>query len=115
MSNLNKLSKKGLSSTVAVVLTILISMTLAITFGLVITSSFTINLGPQLACTELGISKPLAINSACYDSANKELQVVLERNFDISNVYNLGFKLDTQEISNEKSWSCSPSCGACTV
>jgi len=115
MPNLNKLSKKGLSSTVAVVLTILISMTLAITFGLVITGSFIINLGPQLSCTELGISRPISASSACYDSANKELKVVLERNFDVSNVYDINFKLDTQEVSNEKSWTCGLSCGACKV
>lgn len=106
------LANRGMSNLVSALAIMVVSMILAISLGAAITSLSRLSLSPALSCTQLQINSPIALSSVCYDSSSAELRATISRNLgaDVSQ-----FELSLIDGAQNKKFSCTESCGTCTI
>ncbi len=110
------MNKKALSSVIAVVLLISISiLAVGILSTYVIKSSKSIQLSPESSCLDLKINQALKIESVCYDSklAIKEIKTTIRRNINTEQISSLSF---THIIENKRErWEVGGTCANCKL
>ncbi len=75
----NKINKKGISTVVASVLLIMVSIVALTLVWTAIRPMIATSLSPQISCIELQSESAIKINSACYNNNTKELELLIER------------------------------------
>lgn len=108
------MNKRALSSVIAVVLLISISIiAVGIISTYVITSSKSIQLSPESSCLDLKINQALKIESVCYNSTIKEIKTTIKRNINTEQISSIDFT-HISENKKEK-WEVGGQCLNCKL
>lgn len=103
-------NKKAISSIIATLIIILVSL-VAVSMLWITFNNFAneIKMSPEINCFDIKIQPPITINSVCYNSENKQIEVELKRNFNEIQINSLKLITETRE------WQCSSACGNCII
>ena len=112
---MQSINKKGLSSVIATVLILLITVA---AFTILSASVLKLvrdpSLSPKFSCFDLQFNRAVTVKSACYNQTSKEAEIVLQRFIDKDlEVPSLKFVINSD--SHSSSWDCSNSCSNCRI
>lgn len=107
-------NKLGLSSVVAVVLIIMLSVSALSILGIYIKELISSpSLSPKIECLEYNSQEVLKIVSACYNQDNNEIVLGVQRKAGYS-IEKVNFVYS--DDSNSRTWACSSdTCGGCKI
>lgn len=112
---MQSLSKKGISGTVGNVVLVLLAITAVWIFSLTLNEFLSSpSLSPGSSCLDLQFKNHITIESACYNSSLKEVNIVLKRDLEEFNISSLGFVIGFSD-GNSRSWRCESSCLNCKI
>ena len=99
---------------VAVLLTAVVSISLALLFANVFTSSIKSSLSPAASCTTLQIAEPLFFEQANYNAQAQEIELKLKRALASPAIteFSLQFAGTAQ---GQKKFACSQQCSTCKI
>ena len=104
-------NKKALSNIIATLIIISISLlAIALIWNIFNNLAKEIKMSPEINCFDIKIQPPIKINSACYNSENKQIEIELKRNFNEIQINSISISSD----SNSE-WQCSSTCGNCII
>lgn len=104
-------NKRALSTIVASLLVILLSITAVLAIWITIKGlTNNVALSPEINCFDVKIQPPIKINSACYNPEKKQIELELKRNLEELNMNSISILSD----SNSE-WQCSSTCGNCLI
>ncbi|MEK6918407.1 MAG: archaellin/type IV pilin N-terminal domain-containing protein [Nanoarchaeota archaeon] len=104
---------RGVSQIVTTVLLLFIVVALvSIVFVFVLNYSAPLSLSPQ-SCIDMQNNPPITVNSACYNSASDNVELMLSRGVDDYSISSL--KSSIIYDSHSSSWSCDPACSSCVI
>lgn len=100
-------NKKGVSTVVSAIFLIIITMASA---GIIWSSIKPIvDLSPEVSCAELKIQKPIFFQSICYNSDTNQLETLIKRKLESSQLSN--FQISISDDVNNLDLSCGVTCG----
>lgn len=104
-------NKKALAPIVATLVIILLTL-IAISIVWITIKELTkdVALSPEMNCLDVKIQPPIKINSACYNSEKKQINLELKRNLEKIPIESILVSSDTNS-----EWRCSSSCGNCII
>jgi len=107
----NMKNKKALSTIIASLIIILLSITAVSIIWITIKGlTNSVALSPEINCLNIKIQPLIKINSACYNPENKQIEVELKRNLEEMQINSISILSDS---SSE--WKCSSTCGNCLI
>ena len=106
--------KKSLSTVVATILIVAISIVAIGTIYLVINNLiYGVAYSPEFSCKDIKITPPISIRSACYNPSTNEIEVSLKRNLNELKIYALEFLINSDEESSR--YKCGDYGCTCTI
>ena len=110
-------SKRSLSTIVATMLIILLSIAAVSMLWMTITGIINnVSLSPEINCFDIKIQPPITIQSACQyenleypEHPKKFINVTLKRNLQNIEINKITF------LANNEEWQCSNDCGSCFI
>lgn len=113
MQNTIKQNKKGISSTIAVVIMIVIGLAAFSILYLYVSSTVSnVNLSPVFSCYEMQANPPISIPKACYNQNTGEIETTLQRGIQDMQIDSLNFIINSD--SSSSNWNCGE-CMSCKV
>ncbi|MFA4953274.1 MAG: hypothetical protein WC584_03555 [Candidatus Pacearchaeota archaeon] len=104
-------NNRALSTIIASLILILLSLTAVSIIWITIKGlTNSVALSPELNCFDIKIQPPITINSVCYNSENKQIEIELKRDFNELQINSISIFSD----SNSE-WQCSSTCGNCII
>ena len=102
--------KKALSTVIATMILILLSLTAVGILGVTIKNlADRVQMSPEINCFEIKTQPPMKIQSACYSTQNNEIEITLKRDLQDTKINELTFTAQNSE------WCCGTNCPACTI
>jgi hypothetical protein len=110
---MHKIKTKGVSNVLATLLITLLSI-LAVSLLAVAVNNvvYQARFSPKFTCAEVEIASPIQIQKACYNVAEKELEITLKRSIDNLDMDIIDFSLSGIESSD---WCCGSNCNKCNI
>ncbi len=109
MQNINN---KGLSTITSIMIVIVLSMSLAVAFGIIVTTFTKASLSP-ISCTEWQLTSPFSFD-ACYNAQTHDVEITLSQKINSPEIDSIDFTLVSQD-SEPDIWTCSSQCGDCEL
>lgn len=108
-------NKKALSTIIATMMIILLSLVAISTIWITISSLInTVQYSPEFSCQDFTIQPPIRINKACFNLTTEDAEITLKRNIDNFEIQKLIFIMQSSTQSSE--WCCGlPNCPQCQV
>jgi hypothetical protein len=104
--------KKGISSVIAGVMFIMLSVVLVTALAMIILGlTKSADLSPKLTCYDMQLNSPIAIESACYNETSRHIEVQVRRNVGMD-FYSMNFVLGMSGKNTE--WECGL-CSTCIL
>lgn len=108
------MGRRALSTTIAVLAVMSLSVLLAVGLGYFLTKNISLSLSPSTSCTSLQINPPLLIETVTLDETTNLPKVTIKRALDSTPLSSFSLKTLNSEGTSE-TWTCSSQCGDCTL
>ncbi len=108
------MGRRALSTMIAVVAVMGLSILLAVGLGYILTKNIGLSLSPSTSCTTLQINPPLSIETITHDETTGLPEITIKRA--LNSPLLSSFSLNTLNSEGTKAtWVCSSQCGDCTL